>query len=181
MTAVRLTFVPILLLAALNPSFAQTTTEQLLAQTPEKLAALKNDPHIAKAMKFLEVSDSRADVLTKADGVMDAVVMSEQHEHPGQNALFWKAFRDRVRGQVQEETDEFLLLSAQLYAQRFTDPELDQLIAFYSSGIGAKYFKEREALDRQELDLASAWSEQVTPKVLEKVRASMNAGKGKAP
>ncbi len=179
--AARLLTFPILLLAMLRPSFAQTTTEELLAQPPERLAALKNDPHIAKAMKFLEASDSRADVLKKADGVLDAVVLSEQHEHPGQNALFWKAFRDRVRGQIHEETDEFLLLSAQLYAQRFTDAELDQLIAFYSSGIGAKYFREREALDRQEIDLASAWSEQVTPRVLEKVRASMNAGKGKVP
>ena len=178
--AARLLIVPILMLAALRPSSAQTTTAELLAQPPEKLAALKNDPHIAKAMKFLEVSDSRADVLKKADGVLDAVVMSEQHEHPGQNALFWNAFRDRVRGQVQAETDEFLLLSAQLYATRFTDAELDQLIAFYSTGIGAKYFKERAALDRQEIDLASAWSEQAAHRVLEKVRANMNAGKGKA-
>jgi hypothetical protein len=175
--AVRLIAVPILLLAALRPLAAQTV-DQLLNQPSEKLAALKNDTHIAKAMKFLDVSDSRADVLKKADGVLEAVVMSEQHEHPGQNALFWNAFRDRVRGQIQEETNEFLLLSAQLYAQRFTDAELDQLITFYSSGIGAKYFREREALDRQEIDLASAWSEQVTPRVLEKVRASMNAGKG---
>ncbi len=178
--AMRLFAVPILLLAALRPLSAQTT-EQLLNQPPEKVAALKNDPHVAKALKFLEVSDSRADVLKKADGVLDAVVLSEQHEHPGQNALFWRAFRDRVRGQIQEETDEFLLLSAQLYAQRFTDAELDQLISFYSSGIGAKYFRERQALDKQELDLASAWSEQVTPRVLEKVRAGMNAGKGKSP
>jgi hypothetical protein len=178
--AARLLTVPILFLAAIRPSFAQLSTEQLLNQPPEKLSALKSDPHVAKAMKFLEVSDSRADVLKKADGVLDAVVLSEQHEHPGQNALFWKAFRDRVRGQIEEETNEFLLLSAQLYAQRFSDAELDQLIAFYSSGIGAKYFREREALDRQELDLASAWSEQVTPRVLEKVRTGMNAGKGKS-
>ena len=176
----RLLIVPVLVLAALRPSLAQTTTAELLAQSPEKLAALKNDPHIAKAMQFLEVSDSRADVLKKADGVLDTVVMSEQHEHPGQNALFWNAFRDRVRGQIQAETDEFLLLSAQLYATRFTDAELDQLIAFYSTGIGAKYFKERAGLDRQEIDLASAWSDQVAPRVLEKVRANINSGKGKA-
>ena len=169
---------PILLLSALGPAQAQTSTEALLAQSPEKLAALKNDPHIAKAMKFLEVSDSRADVLKKADSVLDVVVLSEQRDHPGQNALFWNAFRDRVRGQVQEEIDTFMLLSAQLYATRFTDAELDQLISFYSSGIGAKYFKERAALDRQEIDLASEWSDQVAPKVLEKVRANMNAGKG---
>jgi hypothetical protein len=173
----RLVFLPLLLLA--QPAFAQMTTEQLLAQPPEKLAALKNDPHVAKAMKFLQVSDSRADVLKKADGVLDVVVLSEQREHPGQNALFWNAFRDRARGQVQEEIDQFMLLSAQLYAERFTDAELDQLIAFYSSGIGAKYFKERAALDRQEIDLASAWSDQVAPKVLEKVRANMNAGKAR--
>jgi hypothetical protein len=179
--AARLFIVPALMLAALRPSFAQTSTEALLAQSPEKLASLKTDPHIAKAMKFLQVSDSRADVLKKADGVLDVVVLSEQHEHPGQNALFWNAFRDRVRGQIQEETDQFLLLSAQLYATRFTDAELDQLIAFYSTGIGAKYFKERAALDRQEIDLASAWSDQVAPRVLEKVRAQLNSGKGKAP
>ena len=176
--AARLLAVPLLLLAALRPLSAQTV-EQLLSQPPEKLQAMKTDPHIAKAMKFLEVSDSRADVLKKADGVLDAVMLAEQHEHPGQNALFWRAFRERVKGQIQEETDEFLLLSAQLYAQRFTDTELDQLISFYSSGIGAKYFRERQALDKEELDLASAWSDQVTPKVLEKVRAGMNAGKGK--
>ena len=52
-------------------------------------------------MKFLQVSDSRADVLKQADSVIDVVVLSEQHEHPGQNALFWNAFRDRVRGQIQ--------------------------------------------------------------------------------
>ena len=179
--AARLFAVPILFLAALRPLSAQTTVDQLLNQPPEKLMALKTDPHVAKAMKFLDVSDSRADVLKKADGVLEAVMLSEQHEHPGQNALFWKAFRDRVRGQIQDETNAFLLLSAQLYAQHFTDAELDQLISFYSSGIGAKYFRERAALDRQELDLASAWSEQVTPRVLEKVRASMNAGKGKSP
>jgi len=175
--AARLIIVPVLMLAAMRPTFAQMTTEQLLAQSPEKLAALKNDPHIAKAMEFLQVSDSRADVLKKADSVLDVVVLSEQREHPGQNALFWNAFRDRVRGQVQEEIDQFMLLSAQLYATRFTDAELDQLISFYSSGIGAKYFKERAALDRQEIDLASAWSDQVAPRVLEKVRANMNAGK----
>ena len=112
--------------------------------------------------------------------MLDAVVLSEQREHPGQNALFWNAFRDRVRGQVQDEIVGFMLLSAQLYVFCITDAELDQLISFYSSGIGAKYFKERAALDRQEIDLASEWSDQVAPKVLEKVRANMNAGKGKA-
>ena len=85
--AARLLIVPVLLLAALRPSLAQTSIAELLAQPPERLAALKNDPHIAKAMKFLQVSDSRADVLKKADGVVDIVTLSEQHEHPGHR---WK-------------------------------------------------------------------------------------------
>jgi hypothetical protein len=169
--------VPILLLAALSPAFAQTP-EQLLAQPPERLAALKNDPHIQKAMKFLEVSDSRADILGKTDQLVDRVVLEETHLHPGQTARFWDNFRAMVRSQVQVETQDFLLLSAELYASRFSDAELDQLIAFYSSGIGAKYFRAREQLDRQELELASAWSNQLAPKVVEEVHAKMN---GKAP
>jgi hypothetical protein len=168
------------LLLAPCASFAQTT-EQLLDQPPEKLAALRNDPHIAKAMKFLQASDSLGAVLQKADALVDRVVLEETHSHPGQTAQFWNGFRANVRAQVQGETDDFLLMSAELYAAHFTDAELDQLIAFYSSGVGAKYFRTREALDNQESELASAWSNQLAPKVLEEVHAKMGAGKRPTP
>lgn len=180
MKALRFASVPILLLAALRPSFAQTT-EQLLAQPPEKLAALKNDPHIAKAMTFLRASDSLGAVLQKADALVDRVVLEETHSHPGQTALFWNAFRANVRAQVQNETDDFVLMSAQLYAMHFTDAEIDQLIAFYSSGVGAKYFHIREQLDNQESELATVWSNQLAPKVLDEVHAKMSAGKRPTP
>jgi hypothetical protein len=176
MKAAWLLSVPFLLLAALSPSFAQTP-EQLLAQPPEKLAALRNDPHIQKAMRFLDVSDSRADVLAKTDQLVDRVVLEETHQHPGQTAQFWDGFRANVRSEIQTETQDFLLLSAQLYASRFSDAELDQLIAFYSSGFGAKYFRAREQLDRQELELASAWSKEFAPRVIEEVHARMNGKK----
>jgi hypothetical protein len=168
--------VPFLLLAMLRPSVAQTP-EQLLAQPPERLAALRNDPHIQKALRFLDVSDSRADVLAKTDQLVDRVVMEETHQHPGQTAQFWDGFRANVRSQIQTETQDFLVLSAELYASRFTDAELDQLIAFYSSGIGAKYFRVREQLDRQELELSSAWSKELAPRVVEEVHAKMNGKK----
>jgi len=172
--------VPFLHLAALSPSFAQTP-EQLLRQPPEKLAALRTDPHIAKAMTFLRASDSLGSVLQKADALVDRVVAEESHSHPGQTAQFWNGFRANIRAQVQSETDDFLLISAQLYASYFSDAELDQLIAFYSSGVGAKYFRTRQALDNQESELASAWSNQLAPKVLEEVHAKMGAGKRPTP
>jgi hypothetical protein len=172
---------PFLFLLSACPSFAQTSPEALLAQSPEQLAQLRGDPHVAKAMRFLQISDTGADVLAKTGTVVDKVVLAEQHEYPGQNALFWRNFRVLVRGEIKTEADNFMLLSAELYAQRFTDAELDQLIGFYSSGIGAKYFQERQSLDSQELALANAWSDQIAPKVLEKVRARMNAGKDRKP
>lgn len=180
MKAAWLPAVPFLLLAALRPSFAQTP-EQLLAQPPEKLAALRNDPHIQKAMTFLRVSDSEGTVLARTDELVDRVVTEESHVLRGQTAQFWDNFRAMVRSQIQAETQDFLLLSAQLYASRFTDAELDQLIAFYSSGVGAKYFRAREQLDSQELELASAWSKALEPKVIEEVHAKMSAGKRPTP
>jgi hypothetical protein len=107
--------------------------------------------------------------------------LEEGHLHPGQTARFWDNFRAMVKEQIQTETQDFLLLSAQLYASRFTDAELDQLITFYSSGIGAKYFRAREQLDAQELELASAWSKELEPKVVEEVHAKMSAGKRPTP
>src|SRR6185312_2000077 len=127
MKAAWLLSVPILLLAALRPSFAQTP-QQLLAQPQDKLAALKNDHHIQKAMKFLQVSDSATAVLGKTDAAVELVVREESHQHTGQTAQFWDGFRAMVRNQIQAESQDFLLVSAQLYASRFTDAELDQLI-----------------------------------------------------
>ena len=180
MKAAWLLSASVLLLATLRPSFAQSN-EQLLAQPPEKLATLRNDPHIAKAMRFLQSSDALGAVTQKADALVDIVVREETHSHPGQTAQFWDGFRANVRAQVQSETDDFVLMSAQLYAAHFTDAELDQLIAFYSSGVGAKYFRIREQLDNQESELASAWSKQLAPKVLDEIHAKMNAGKRPTP
>lgn len=174
--ALWLVSVSLLLLAAPRPSLAQTV-EQLLAQPPGKLAALQNDPHIQKAMKFLQASDSLGAVLQKADALVDRVVLEESHSHPGQTAQFWNGFRATVRAQVQNETNDFLLMSAELYAAHFTDAELDQLIAFYSSGVGAKYFRTREQLDNQESELASEWSNRLAPKVLDEVHAKIGGGK----
>ncbi len=87
-----------------------------------------------------------------------------------------------VQSQIQDETHDFLLLSAQLYASRFTDAELDQLIAFYSSGIGAKYFRERAELDSQETGTGFGLEQSSSrPRSLEEVRAKMSAGKRKTP
>ncbi len=172
---------PFLFLLSACPSFAQTAPDALLAQSPQQLAQLRGDPHVAKAMKFLQISDTGADVLAKTGAVIDKVVLAELHEFPGQNATFWRNFRVMVQGEIRTEADNFMLMSAELYAQRFTDAELDQLIGFYSSGIGAKYFKARQSLDSDELALANAWSDQIVPKVLDKVRARMNAGKDRTP
>ncbi len=127
---------------------------------------LRNDPHIAKAMKFLQVSNSRADVLKQADSVIDVSDLSEQHEHPGQNALFWNAFRKSARRRGWPDD----------LPPRFTDDGADRFLLQRHRTC----FRERES-DRQELDLASAWSRQVPPRVLERVRAKLNSGKGKAP
>jgi hypothetical protein len=82
-----------------------------------------------------------------------------------------------VAAQLRKEFDpkraEILNEVAKVYAQRFTEPELKEIVAFYKTPIGKKMsIEEPIALD-QSLKVAQAWATRFSDEVLERFRAEM--------
>jgi hypothetical protein len=80
-------------------------------------------------------------------------------------AQLLKEFRPRLE---QLKTD-----AAKLYAARFTEAELNQIYAFYTSPLGAKLIKvEPQVLD-ESMKEANQWAEKLADEVMAKMRSEM--------
>ena len=68
---------------------------------------------------------------------------------------------------------EILNEVAKVYAQRFTEPELKEIVAFYKTPIGKKMITEEPIALDQSLRMAQGWATRFSDEVLERFRAEM--------
>jgi uncharacterized protein len=62
---------------------------------------------------------------------------------------------------------------AKLYATRFTEQELKDLLAFYKSPLGRKMLIEEPAILDQNMKNGGAWAEKLSEEIISKMRAEM--------
>jgi len=62
---------------------------------------------------------------------------------------------------------------ARLYAQKFTEAELKELVTFYKSPVGKKFAAEEPIVIDQGLQRAEAWSRQINDEVMTRFRDEM--------
>jgi uncharacterized protein len=68
---------------------------------------------------------------------------------------------------------ELLNDAAKIYATRFTEQELKDLLAFYKSPLGKKMVVEEPAILDQNMKDAQAWADKLSNEVITKMRAEM--------
>lgn len=77
--------------------------------------------------------------------------------------------RTDLRGRTSELTDEI----ARLYALRFTEQELKDVLAFYKTPLGQKVISEEPKILDASVQQAQAWANKISEEVLDKMRAEM--------
>jgi hypothetical protein len=113
---------------------------------------------------------------TMFDPLVPGVIESAKNSLVPTNPQLQQQLND-VAAQLRKEFDpkraEILNEVAKVYAQRFTEPELKEIVAFYKTPIGKKMsIEEPIALD-QSLKVAQAWATRFSDEVLERFRAEM--------
>ena len=68
---------------------------------------------------------------------------------------------------------EVLNDAAKIYATRFTEQELKDLLAFYKSPLGKKMLVEEPAILDQNMKDATAWADKLSNEVISRMRAEM--------
>lgn len=78
-----------------------------------------------------------------------------------------------VRPEFEKRNGEIVDLLAKVYAQRFTETELKDALAFYSSAVGKKLVQERPIIVQEALRQIQAWGAELNGEAVERVRAEM--------
>jgi hypothetical protein len=135
------------------------------AQTPSPGALL-----IAKQIVKLKGVDSIMDPIAR--GVVEKVKNVVMQT----NFMFQKDINE-ITDQLHKEFDgrsgELVDAAAGLYASRFTEPELKQILEFYQSPVGQKMIVEEPKIVDDALRQADGWANNLSIDIMAKMRSEM--------
>jgi hypothetical protein len=79
----------------------------------------------------------------------------------------------RLRKEYAPRVSELLNEAARLYAARFSEAELKDVLAFYKSPVGQKIILQEPAILDQSITFSETWASKFSEEVLTKIRAEM--------
>lgn len=78
-----------------------------------------------------------------------------------------------IRGEMASQRTQMVSDIARVYAQRFSEAELKDVVAFYKTPVGRKMLSEEPGVVDQTMQLMQQWANNVSEKILDRFRAEM--------
>lgn len=178
------------------------TSRRVLGRAAQILLGAGNRGHSVRMRTFLAVALISASALAEdvprpaADRLVRYVVTPERYAEmmqqistqavegmESQGAQLSPSDRDRFRAMLTEAIsyEELSAITARIYAAHFNDRELDQLLAFYRTDIGAKFLHELPAISGDSMAETVRIIQTRLPKLVEKYGFGPKASPDAAP
>jgi hypothetical protein len=144
----------------------------LAGGTPAGAQQQPSPSAIATAKELLQVKGAT----TMFDPIIPGIIESTKNMILPTNPGLFKDVNEvatKLRNELAPRRTEVVDRIARFYAQRFTEAEMKEVIAFYKSPVGKKFVTEEPAVIDQGLQNAEAWSKQMADEVMNKFRAEM--------
>ena len=146
-------------LAGAGPAFAQ----QRQQPTPGAIATAK---------ELLQVKGATS----MFDPLIPGIIESTKNIMLPTNPALFRDLNEvgaKLRTELGAKSNEIVNEIARIYALKFTEAEMKEVIAFYKSPVGKKFVTEEPALIDQGLQHADAWAKQMAEEILNRFRAEM--------
>ena len=95
----------------------------------------------------------------------DQTIETFRREYTDVPAEFWDEFRASV------DPSELQALIVPIYARHFDEDELEGILTFYRSPLGAKLLRELPLVARESMESGASWSKYLVNKLLERLKA----------
>jgi hypothetical protein len=179
-SAIWRVFAAAVLAAILEPGVAAAEVPAAPPAQAAPGAAASTDPHLAKALEFLDISGTQAAFEQRFDQMLPMLVRWVHQSTKSDDQKLWDDVEAVARDELHKSVGELVNSEAAIYAAHFSDADLDALIAFYKSDVGRKYLAERPALLKDSTALMMTWSQkvetEVTRRVMDKVARDQKQG-----
>lgn len=160
-------FVALALLAA--PAAAQQTEVPELKSEENEVFAPEHLEKAAEMMRLTNASAGYDDILPI---VMQQTITLFTRSNPG-IATTIDEVTTGVAVEMAKRRPELSRTLEKVWARRFTEAELDELIAFFSSEIGSKFVEITPVITALSVGASKQWSDEVSQAMVAQVRAAM--------
>jgi hypothetical protein len=124
---------------------------------------------LANAREFVNLSGATLIFSPLVSGVIEQSKMLFLQQDPSL-AQDLNEISAKLRTELNPRLDELNVEMARLYATKFNDTELKEIMAFYSSTTGKKLLAEQPQVAEQSLKFAQDWSIKLSDEVVAKMR-----------
>lgn len=110
------------------------------------------------------------------DPLVPGIIETVKNNYLQTNTMLVKDLNEvaaQLRAEFTPRRTEIINDVAMLYAQRFSEQELKDIVAFYKTPSGKKFVTEEPLVIDQGLQRAQAWSQKLSEEVLTRFRAEM--------
>lgn len=159
-----------------NPIPAQAAPAQMQAP-PDIQIATPPDPHLAKALDYLGVAGIKKMAVSRGRFVLLPITELAHRSTKETDPAFWSDFQLAAWKQVEPRLPELILSVAKIYADMFSDGELDAMIAFEKSPAGQKLQAMRPQIASAEVRLTRGWGDSIAPGVVRRTLADLEQRK----
>jgi hypothetical protein len=124
---------------------------------------------MATAKEFVSVSGATLMFSPLVAGVVEQAKLLYLQQNPGLSKDLNEIVA-KMRTELNPRLDELTVEMARLYATRFTEAELKEVLAFYTSPTGKKMLLEQPQLAELSLKFAQDWATKLSDEVVGKMR-----------
>ena len=127
---------------------------------------------LAAAKELLEIKGAQNMLGPIVPGVVETAKNSLMQSNPN----LVKELNEvavQLRTELAPRSSEVIQTFVVLYAQRFTEPELKQIVAFYRSPLGQKLLADEPTLMDQGFKQAQSWADRLSEQVIARFRDEM--------
>jgi hypothetical protein len=141
----------------------------LLAVAPLRAHA-QSEAALAKVHRIFELTGMLNLIRATSEQAMAGMTTQIAAANPGRGAEIQRIVREHFLPEFQRRLPELIEETAKLQALTFTEEELDGLVAFYESPLGAKVIEKTPLLMQQNIAMGQAWGQRVATDVLEQMK-----------
>ena len=126
-------------------------------------AAQAQDADTAKRLELgqqlIDLAGAKDGIAQMLDQIAPGLIQLVQQANPGKEKEVAEVMTQYIVPKMKENLPEALRQCAVVYANHFTEDELNQLIAFYQSPIGRKLVQEQPGMSRELARFGTAWAQ----------------------
>ena len=123
-----------------------------------------------KIRRLAKISNARASALAAMQQTLKRAIPALKRKHPGIDTEVETKLKNAIRDVFQENMDAYIEGVVPIYAEHFSESEVEKMITFYESPVGRKLSRLTPVMTEDIVGVVQQWNRSLQPQVREAIQ-----------